>query len=117
VPPAGQQIPAAVSGLANGRPLRPDLDREASRLRWARRFTAVPKVLDRGTDASGEWLLTAGLPGDSAVSDRWADLAVATWSIDWNYGLGWQRVLLDAYGVAPDPERTAYYRLRWDLSP
>mgnify|MGYP001469496996 CR=1 FL=1 len=24
--------------------------------------------------------------------------------------------LLDAYGAGPDPERTRYYRLLWDLS-
>jgi aminoglycoside phosphotransferase len=30
---------------------------------------------------------------------------------------GWGQVLLDAYGTAPDDERTAYYRLLWDLSP
>jgi len=45
-----------------------------------------------------------------------ADLAVATWSADWNYGPGWDRLLLDAYGIRPDPERTRYYRLLWDLS-
>lgn len=50
------------------------------------------------------------------VADRWADLAVATWSAEWNYGPGWDRLLLDAYGVRPDPERTRYYRLLWDLS-
>jgi kanamycin kinase len=54
---------------------------------------------------------------DLGVGDRWADLAVATWSTEWNYGPGWERRLLDGYGVAPDPERTAYFRLLWDLGP
>jgi kanamycin kinase len=206
-----------------------DLASEVPRLRWAAAFTPVPPVLDVGADESGDWLLTAGLPGDNAVSarwladprtaaaaigaglravhdrlpadecpfswaaelrlaralraprcheparwhpdhaglssrealarladpppvdravvchgdscapntllhddgtwsghvdlgalgvaDRWADLAVATWSLDWNYGPGWQPVLLEAYGVELDPVRTAYYRLLWDLSP
>ena len=53
--------------------------------------------------------------GDLGTADRWADLAVATWSADWNYGPGWDRLLLDAYGVKPDPERIRYYRLLWDL--
>lgn len=53
--------------------------------------------------------------GGLGVADRWADLAIATWSAQWNYGLGWDKALLDAYGVAPDPERTRYYRLLWDL--
>jgi kanamycin kinase len=55
--------------------------------------------------------------GSLGVGDRWADLAVATWSCDWNYGPGWDATLLDAYGVDPDPERTAYYRILWDLDP
>ena len=50
------------------------------------------------------------------TADRWADLAVATWSTEWNYGPGWEQLLLDAYGIAPDPERARYYRLLWDLS-
>jgi kanamycin kinase len=50
------------------------------------------------------------------TADRWADLAVATWSTEWNYGPGWDRLLLNAYGIAPDPERSRYYRLLWDLS-
>ncbi|MDH4352663.1 MAG: aminoglycoside 3'-phosphotransferase [Actinomycetota bacterium] len=53
--------------------------------------------------------------GSLGVADRWADLAVATWSLAWNFGPGWDDTLLDAYGVAPDPLRTAYYRLLWDL--
>jgi aminoglycoside phosphotransferase len=54
--------------------------------------------------------------GMLGVADRWADLAVATWSAEWNYGPGWDGLLLDAYGVRPDAERTRYYRLLYDLS-
>jgi kanamycin kinase len=55
--------------------------------------------------------------GRLGIADRWADLAIATWSTEWNYGPGWQGTLLDAYGIDPDPPRTQYYRLLWDLSP
>jgi kanamycin kinase len=71
--------------------------------------------------------------GDLGVADRWSDLAVATLSLSWNYpspraggppACGGERsdprmcsiedVLFEAYGVAPDHERIAYYRLRWE---
>ena len=55
--------------------------------------------------------------GQLGVADRWADIAIATWSTTWNYGPGWEDLLLDAYGTPPDLERTAYYRLLWDLGP
>jgi kanamycin kinase len=55
--------------------------------------------------------------GALGVADRWADLAIATWSATWNYGPQWQAPLLDAYGIAADPGRTRYYRLLWDLGP
>ncbi|PJI93782.1 aminoglycoside 3'-phosphotransferase [Luteimicrobium subarcticum] len=193
-----------------------DLAAEAVRLRWASPFTPVPPVLDAGEDADGSWLVTAAVPGASAVdpvwldrprdavraigeglralhdalpvdgcpfgwgvderlarsvadgvhtdaeraaalrarapdvdrlvvchgdacapntlltddgrwsahvdlgrlgvADRWADLAVATWSTQWNYGPGWEDELLAAYGVAPDPDRTAFYRELWDAT-
>jgi kanamycin kinase len=54
--------------------------------------------------------------GSLGVADRWADLAIATWSTEWNYGPGWEHTLLDAYGIESDPARTAYYRLLWDLT-
>jgi len=54
--------------------------------------------------------------GRLGVADRWADLAVAAWSTDWNYGPSWEGPLLDAYGIEPDPARLAFYRLLWDLS-
>ncbi|MHB1801150.1 MAG: phosphotransferase [Actinomycetes bacterium] len=208
-----------------------DLDQEAVRLAWAAPLTPVPRVVDEGRDAAGSWIVTAALPGENAVSDRWqadpatavaaigrglqalheglpvescpfswsaedrladahrrasagalepqawhpihrslgvdralrilvdqppvdqlfvchgdacapntlltedghwsghvdlgalgvadrwADLAIATWSTEWNYGPGWETQLLDAYGVDPDPDRTRYYRLLWDLGP
>jgi kanamycin kinase len=53
--------------------------------------------------------------GDLGVADRWADLAIATWSTGWNYGPGWEQLLLDTYGISPDAERSRYYRLLWEL--
>ena len=55
--------------------------------------------------------------GDLGIGDRWADLAIATWSTQWNYGPGWERPLLDAYGVVLDRKRMRYYRLLWDVGP
>jgi kanamycin kinase len=59
--------------------------------------------------------------GELGVADRWADLAIATMSLGWNFPDGaahdLQDVLLDAYGVAADPERIAYYRRVWDETP
>jgi kanamycin kinase len=66
--------------------------------------------------ANGRWSGHVDL-GAMGVADRWADLAVATWSTTWNYGPGWEQELLNAYGVDPDPVRTDYYRLLWDLGP
>jgi kanamycin kinase len=64
---------------------------------------------------NGRWSGHVDL-GDLGVADRWADLAIATWSTGWNYGPGWEQVLLDAYGIKPDAGRTRYYRLLWELS-
>ncbi|WP_382309952.1 phosphotransferase [Herbiconiux sp. UC225_62] len=191
-----------------------DLDAERVRIEWAASFTAVPRVLAAGSDADGQWMLTAGLPGDTAVgasfqasperrllavrgiarglrmlhdtlpvdacpfswsvthrlaearargltppttldtppavdrlvvchgdacapntllaadgtvtghvdlgslglADRWADIAVSAWSTEWNYGPGYESAFLEAYGIAPDTERLAYYRALWDAT-
>ena len=53
--------------------------------------------------------------GDLAFGDRWADLAIASMSLDWNLGEGHQQELFDAYGVELDEERIRYYRALWDL--
>ncbi len=50
------------------------------------------------------------------VSDRWADLAIASRSLDWNYGPGWQDEFFAAYGVARDEERIRHYRALSDAA-
>ena len=55
--------------------------------------------------------------GDLGVADRWADLAVATLSLGWNYpGRDWDAEFFAAYGVKPDPLRIDYYRRLWQAS-
>lgn len=58
---------------------------------------------------AGEWTGNMDF-GDLTVGDRWADLAVASMSVDWNFGKGHQTEFLDAYGIKADPERINYYR-------
>lgn len=54
--------------------------------------------------------------GALGVADRWADIAVAAMSTEWNYGPGWEGALLDAYGIAPDAERMSFYRDFWNAT-
>jgi kanamycin kinase len=65
---------------------------------------------DRGEPAGHVDLVYLG------VADRWADLAVATYSLAWNYSGDWEDELLDAYGIARDEERITYYRRLWDAT-
>jgi kanamycin kinase len=53
--------------------------------------------------------------GELGIADRWWDLAVATWSIAWNFGEGYEELFLQEYGVAPDTERTKFFRLLYDV--
>lgn len=64
---------------------------------------------------TGEWVGHVDF-GDLAIGDRWADLAVASLSLDWNFGEGHQAELFDAYGIEPDEERIRYYRDLWHLA-
>lgn len=64
--------------------------------------------------AAGNWTGNVDF-GDLAVGDRWADLAIASVSLDWNFGAGHQHELFAAYGVEPDGERIQYYRALWQL--
>ncbi len=62
----------------------------------------------------GEWSGNVDF-GDLAIGDRWADLAVASLSLDWNYGEGLQDRFFEAYGIERDEERIRYYRSLWHL--
>jgi kanamycin kinase len=64
-------------------------------------------------DERGHWIGHVDF-GQLGTADRWADLAVATWGTVWNYGPGHEARLLDAYGVAPDRDRTEFSRWLWD---
>ena len=54
--------------------------------------------------------------GRLGVASRWADLAVAAWSTDWNYGPGYEDLVYQGYGLKPDLEKIAYYRRLWDAT-
>lgn len=71
----------------------------------------APNTLISG---EGEWTGNVDF-GDLGVGDRWADLAIASLSLDWNFGEGHQPEFFDAYGVDPDEERIRYYRALWEL--
>ncbi len=120
---------AAARALGAGlRALHEDLPAENCPFTWGpsdRGATAAPPPIDRlvvchgdacvpntlvGSD--GEWLAHVDL-GSLGVADRWADLAVASWSLDANFGLKWQPAFFEAYGVEPDESRLAYYRELW----
>lgn len=66
-------------------------------------------------DEDGRWTAHVDL-GSLGIADRWADIAVASMSTEWNYGPGWEDALIEAYGVAPDRERLAYYRALWNAT-
>ena len=53
--------------------------------------------------------------GELGLADRWWDLAIATWSVTWNLGPGWEDIFLRAYGVKRDQDRIRYFRLLYDL--
>ncbi|GMR14256.1 MAG: aminoglycoside 3'-phosphotransferase [Gemmatimonadota bacterium] len=53
--------------------------------------------------------------GELGVADRWWDLSVATWSVTWNFGPGYEDLFLAEYGVERDRKRTDFYRLLYDL--
>jgi kanamycin kinase len=71
----------------------------------------LPNVIVRDGRASGFVDL-----GELGTADRWWDLAVATWSVTWNLGAGYEELFLSAYGVAIDAERMRYYRLLYDMT-
>ena len=62
----------------------------------------------------GEWAAHVDL-GDLTVGDRWADLSVASMSLEWNYTPPLEDLFWSTYGVDRDEERIRYYRALWEL--
>jgi len=54
--------------------------------------------------------------GKLGVADRWADLAIAAWSVELNFGPQYVVEFFRGYGVEPDDEAIAYYRRLWEAS-
>jgi kanamycin kinase len=69
-----------------------------------------PNVLLEGGRVTGYLDL-----GELGVADRWWDIAVGGWSTGWNFGSEFEPLFYASYGVDPDPERIAFYRLLYDL--
>jgi kanamycin kinase len=63
---------------------------------------------------NGDWVAHVDLER-LGIGERWADLAVAAWSTEWNFGKGWDGLVYDSYGIEPDQDQIKYYRLLWDL--
>lgn len=96
-------VSAAIDRLVSDRPLAEDLV-------VCHGDYCLPNVLvDRGRVTGFVDL------GELGVADRWWDLAVATWSVSWNLGEGYEDRFLAAYGIERDSARIAYYRLLYDL--
>ena len=53
--------------------------------------------------------------GEAGLADRWRDIAVGTWAATWNVGPGFEDLFVRTYGIEWDRDRTAFYRLLFDL--
>jgi kanamycin kinase len=54
--------------------------------------------------------------GMLGLADRWADIAVGSMSIEWNYGPGVEHLFFEGYGIEPDETRIDYYRRLWNAT-
>ncbi len=77
--------------------------------------TATRAAPTRCSPDEGEPLAHVDL-GALGLADRWADIAVASRNTVWNYGPGWEDLLIAAYGVEPDRERLDFYSDLWDAT-
>ena len=102
---------AARSGSAESRFLATHAP-EVDRLVVCHGDACAPNTL---LDDEGHYLGHADF-GRLGVADRWADLAVATYSLAWNFAGDWEADLLDAYGIERDEERIGFYRQLWDAT-
>ncbi|MEO1063417.1 MAG: aminoglycoside 3'-phosphotransferase [Actinomycetota bacterium] len=113
IDPARWHEDLADLSLADALALIDALDEDAADVVVCHGDACAPNTL---VDEQGRSVAHVDL-GRLGVADRWADLAIATWSTVWNHGPGWEGALLDAYGIDPDPDRIRGYRVLWELGP
>lgn len=65
--------------------------------------------------ADGTFLAHVDL-GRLGVADRWADLAVMSMSLAWNFPGYDEAVFWNAYRIEPEAHRIEYYRRLWDAT-
>lgn len=105
-----------------------ELGAESARLTWALPYVSVPppdvRIVVAHSDACAPdtILLPDGTVsghvdlGELGIADRWADLAVCSWSPEWNFGPGLAGEFFAGYDIVPHAERIRYYRMLWDFS-
>lgn len=64
-------------------------------------------------DARGRFAASVDL-GRLGLADRWADLAVASMSLAWNFEEPAESEFWAGYGIEPDAERVEFYRELWN---
>lgn len=87
--------------------------------RWSAAERVHDPVVCHGDPCAPNTLLADGAfaalvdLGDVGVGDRWSDLAIASWSLEWN-GLGdAEPAFWDAYGERRDEQRLQRWRALW----
>lgn len=110
--PFSWSVPDRLAGLEA---LRPDLLEGAPSVDTLVVCHGDPCVPNTLLADDGSYAGTVDL-GALGIADRWADLAVATYSLSWNFPGSWEDQLLQAYGVDRDEQRLCYYRKLWDAT-
>jgi kanamycin kinase len=101
---------AAAAGISVAPELR--MPPEIDRLVVCHGDPCAPNTLIGET---GEFVASVDL-GRLGVADRWADLAVATMSLGWNYENYDEDLFWHVYRAEPDAVRIAYYRDLWNAT-
>ncbi|ERG62934.1 hypothetical protein L332_00450 [Agrococcus pavilionensis RW1] len=90
---------------------------------WTAREPVDEPVVCHGDPCAPNTLIASGAfaglvdLGRVGVSDRWADLAIASWSLEWNGLATAESAFWRAYGRARDESRMARWRALWEPPP
>jgi kanamycin kinase len=133
VDPAWKEHPDdAVRAIAEGLRLLHSLPVDECPFEWSAERRAVGSMVRGAAPAIDRFVVCHGDPcapntlmaddgsfsanvdfGRLGVADRWADLAVATMSLQWNFDTFDESIFWETYGIQPDDVRIEYYRELW----